>query len=129
MIRQRKSGRGFTLIELLVVMAIIALLLTLAAPRYFQSVQRSREAVLKEDLHLMREAIDKHYADTGKYPANLEDLVTKKYLRRIPVDPITESATTWVLVDPPDKPGSRAVFDVRSGAPGKSLGGTPYGEL
>ncbi len=129
MIRQRKSGRGFTLIELLVVMAIIALLLTLAAPRYFQSVQRSREAVLKEDLHLMRDAIDKHYADTGKYPANLEDLVTKKYLRRIPVDPITESATTWVLVDPPDKPGSRAVFDVRSGAPGKSLGGTPYGEL
>ena len=129
MIRQRKSGRGFTLIELLVVMAIIALLLTLAAPRYFQSVQRSREAVLKEDLHLMREAIDKHYADTGKYPANLEDLVTKKYLRRIPVDPITESATTWVLVDPPDKPGSRVVFDVRSGAPGKSLAGTPYGEL
>jgi general secretion pathway protein G len=129
MIRQRKSGRGFTLIELLVVMAIIALLLTLAAPRYFQSVQRSREAVLKEDLHLMREAIDKHYADTGKYPANLEDLVTKKYLRRIPVDPITESATTWVLVDPPDKPGSRAVFDVRSGAPGKSLAGTPYGEM
>jgi general secretion pathway protein G len=129
MIRQRKSGRGFTLIELLVVMAIIALLLTLAAPRYFQSVQRSREAVLKENLHLMRDAIDKHYADTGKYPANLEDLVTKKYLRRIPVDPITESATTWVLVDPPDKPGSRAVFDVRSGAPGKSLGGTPYGEL
>jgi general secretion pathway protein G len=129
MIRQRKSGRGFTLIELLVVMAIIALLLTLAAPRYFQSVQRSREAVLKEDLHLMREAIDKHYADTGKYPANLEDLVTKKYLRRIPVDPITESATTWVLVDPPDKPGSRAVFDVRSGAPGKSLAGAPYGEM
>jgi general secretion pathway protein G len=129
MIRQRRSGLGFTLIELLVVMAIIALLLTLAAPRYFQSVQRAREAVLKEDLHLMREAIDKHYADTGKYPANLEELVTKKYLRRIPVDPITESATTWVLVDPPDKPGSGVVFDVRSGAPGKSLAGTPYGEL
>ncbi len=129
MIQQRKSGRGFTLIELLVVMAIIALLLTLAAPRYFQSVQRSREAVLKEDLHLMRDAIDKHYADTGKYPANLEELVTKKYLRRIPVDPITESATTWVIVDPPDKPDTRVVYDVRSGAPGKSIGGTPYGEF
>ena len=129
MIQQRKSSRGFTLIELLVVMAIIALLLTLAAPRYFQSVQRSREAVLKEDLHLMRDAIDKHYADTGKYPANLEELVTKKYLRRIPVDPITESATTWVIVDPPDKPDARVVFDVRSGAPGKSIGGTPYGEF
>ena len=129
MIQQRKSGRGFTLIELLVVMAIIALLLTLAAPRYFQSVQRSREAVLKEDLHLMRDAIDKHYAETGKYPANLEELVTKKYLRRIPVDPITESATTWVIVDPPDKPDTRVVYDVRSGAPGKSIGGTPYGEF
>jgi general secretion pathway protein G len=129
MTRQRKSGRGFTLIELLVVMAIIALLLTLAAPRYFQSVQRSREAVLKEDLHLMRDAIDKHYADTGKYPANLDELVTKKYLRRIPVDPITESATTWVIVDPPDKPDTRVVYDVRSGAPGKSIGGTPYGEF
>lgn len=129
MIQQRKSGRGFTLIELLVVMAIIALLLTLAAPRYFQSVQRSREAVLKEDLHLMRDAIDKHYADTGKYPANLEELVTKKYLRRIPVDPITESATTWVIVDPPNKPDTRVVYDVRSGAPGKSIGGTPYGEF
>lgn len=129
MIQQRKSGRGFTLIEILVVMAIIALLLTLAAPRYFQSVQRSREAVLKEDLHLMRDAIDKHYADTGKYPANLEELVTKKYLRRIPVDPITESATTWVIVDPPDKPDTRVVYDVRSGAPGKSIGGTPYGEF
>jgi general secretion pathway protein G len=110
-------------------MAIIALLLTLAAPRYFQSVQRSREAVLKEDLHLMREAIDKHYADTGKYPATLDDLVTKKYLRRVPVDPITESATTWVIVEPPDKPGTSAVYDVRSGAPGTSLGGSPYGEF
>jgi general secretion pathway protein G len=126
---RRRSGWGFTLIELLVVMAIIALLLTLAAPRYFQSVQRSREAVLKEDLHLMRDAIDKHYADTGKYPATLDDLVTKKYLRRVPVDPITESATTWVIVEPPDKPGTSAVYDVRSGAPGTSLGGSPYGEF
>jgi general secretion pathway protein G len=129
MMRQRKFGRGFTLIELLVVMAIIALLLTLAAPRYFQSVQRSREAVLKQDLHLMRDAINQHYADTGKYPASLDDLVTKKYLRRVPVDPITESATTWVIVEPPEKPDARVVYDVRSGAPGKSLGGTPYGEL
>jgi general secretion pathway protein G len=126
---QRRRGRGFTLIELLVVMAIIALLLTLAAPRYFQSVQRSREAVLKEDLHLMRDAIDKHYADTGKYPATLDELVTKKYLRRVPVDPITESATTWVIMAPPDKPDANVVYDVRSGAPGASLTGTPYGEL
>jgi len=127
--RRRTGRRGFSLIELLVVMAIIALLLTLAAPRYFQSVQRSREAVLKEDLHLMRDAIDKHVADSGKYPASLEDLVTKKYLRRIPVDPITEKATSWVIVEPPDKSGSQLVYDVRSGAPGKSLGGTPYAEF
>lgn len=133
MARGRKTGSGFTLIELLVVMAIVALLLTLAAPRYFQSVQRSREAVLKENLHLMRDAIDKHYADTGKYPATLDELVTKKYLRRVPLDPITESTTTWVIVEPPgDKPGTtqqRGVYDVRSGAEGKSLTGTPYGEL
>jgi general secretion pathway protein G len=137
MSQRQKGRRGFTLIELLVVMAIIALLLTLAAPRYFQSVQRSREAVLREDLHLMRDAIDKHYADTGKYPATLEDLVSKRYLRRVPVDPITESATTWVLVEPPDKPGAQGgqaqgapgVYDVRSGAQGKSLSGTPYGEM
>ncbi|MFO1206582.1 MAG: prepilin-type N-terminal cleavage/methylation domain-containing protein [Burkholderiales bacterium] len=134
MARARRTGRGFTLIELLVVMAIVALLLTLAAPRYFQSVQRSREAVLKQDLHLMRDAIDKHYADTGKYPATLDELVTKKYLRRVPVDPITESATTWVIVEPPsNKPGAtteqQGVYDVRSGAEGKALTGTPYGEL
>jgi general secretion pathway protein G len=126
---RRRSRQGFTLIELLVVMAIIALLLTLAAPRYFQSVQRSREAVLKEDLHLMRDAIDKHYADTGKYPATLDDLVTKKYLRRLPVDPITESTATWVIVKPPDKPEAQGVYDVRSGAPGNSLAGTPYSEF
>lgn len=126
----RRSGRsGFTLVELLVVMAIISLLLSLAAPRYFHSVQRSREAVLKEDLHLMRDAIDKHYADTGKYPANLEELVTKKYLRRIPVDPITDSASTWQIVAPPDKPDVKGVYDVRSGAPGKSLAGPPYAEF
>lgn len=123
------GGKGFTLVELLVVLAIISLLLTIAAPRYFHSVQRSREAVLKEDLHLMRDAIDKHYADTGKYPPNLEELVTKKYLRRLPSDPITESSSTWVIVYPPDKPDAKVVYDVRSGAPGNSLDGKPYAEF
>ena len=120
-----RRGAGFTLIELLVVMCIIALLLAVAVPRYFHSVARAREAVLKENLTLIRDALDKHYSDTGAYPPNMETLVTKKYLRRLPEDPLTESATTWVLI-PPDKSGKGGVFDVKSGAPGNSLAGEPY---
>jgi general secretion pathway protein G len=120
--------RGFTLIELLVVMAIIATLLSLVAPRYFASLEKSKEAVLKQNLRVMREAIDQHYADREKYPETLEELVSKKYLRTIPPDPITESATTWV-VTAPENPELGAVYDVRSGAEGKTQDGTPYGEL
>jgi general secretion pathway protein G len=116
---------GFTLIELLVVMSIIALLLALAVPRYFHSVSRAREAVLKENLTLIRDALDKHYADTGSYPANMEALVARKYLRKVPEDPVTESASTWVLI-PPEKAQKGGVFDVRSGAPGNSLSGDAY---
>lgn len=122
----RPSG-GFTLIELLVVMAIIALLLTIAVPRYFHSTDRAREAVLKQDLAQVRDAIDKFYGDRGRYPDALEDLVTGKYLRRIPPDPITESAQTWMTV-PPAEIGKGAVYDIKSGAPGTALDGTPYGE-
>jgi general secretion pathway protein G len=120
--------RGFTLIELLVVMAIIATLLSLVAPRYFASLEKSKETVLKQNLRVMREAIDQHYADREKYPETLEELVSKKYLRTIPPDPITESATTWV-VTAPENPELGAVYDVRSGAEGKTQDGTPYGEL
>lgn len=121
------SPKGFTLIELLVVMAIIATLLTIAVPRYFHSVEKSREAVLRENLSTMRDAIDKYYGDNGQYPDVLEALVAKKYLRAIPPDPITETAATWVPVPPPeaDKGG---VFDVKSGAPGKGLDGTAYAD-
>jgi general secretion pathway protein G len=122
-----RSRRGFTLMELMVVMAIIASLLTLALPRYFHSVERSREAVLKQDLTIMRDAIDKFLADLGRYPLTLEELAEKRYLRKVPPDPITESATTWVTVPPPDGNTSReGVYDVRSGAPGNSLDGEPY---
>jgi general secretion pathway protein G len=121
----RIEGRGFTLIELLVVMAIIATLLTIAVPRYFHSVERSKEAVLKQDLATMRDAIDKYYGDTGKYPDALEDLVSKKYLRNIPADPITESATTWVIV-PPQDTAQGGVYDVKSGAPGNGQDGSAY---
>ncbi|MDD5330556.1 MAG: prepilin-type N-terminal cleavage/methylation domain-containing protein [Sulfuricella sp.] len=117
--------RGFTLVELLVVLAIIATLMSLVTPRYTGSVDKAKEAVLREDLASLREAIDKHYGDTGKYPASLDDLVSKRYIRRVPVDPITDSAATWILLPPPD-PQKGAVFDVKSGAPGKSRDGTPY---
>ena len=89
--------RGFTLIEVLVVMAIVATLLSLVAPRYFAVLERSREATLRHDLATMRDAIDRYYGDKGVYPDTLGDLVTARYLRAIPNDPVTESAQTWVV--------------------------------
>lgn len=117
--------RGFTLIELLVVMTIIALLLTIAVPRYFGSVDRTKEAVLRENLTTLRESLDKFYADTGKYPASLDELVTRRYLRKIPVDPITDSDASWVIL-PPDDPKKGAVYDVKSGARSKARDGTDF---
>jgi general secretion pathway protein G len=120
---------GFTLIELLVVMAVIATLLTLAIPRYFSSVDRSKEAVLRENLNTVRDAIDKFHADRGRYPDSLPDLVTKRYLRSVPMDPIAESDSAWVIVPPPQGVGDGAVYDVRSGAQGSTLDGKAYSEL
>jgi general secretion pathway protein G len=125
-IRCRK-WRGFTLVELLVVIAIVGTLLTIAVPRYFASVERSREAVLKENLAVMRDALQKYYADKGKYPERLEELAAAKYLRRIPVDPMTSSSETWVAVPPKDS-DKGGVYDVQSGASGKGLDGTAYSE-
>jgi general secretion pathway protein G len=127
MVRRVRPRRGFTLVELLVVMAIIAVLLTLAVPRYFGSLDKSKEAVLKEDLFQLRDAIGKYYGDKGKYPDSLEALATEKYLRKVPVDPITESATSWVVVSPED-PQKGAVYDVKSGAQGKASDGSVYAE-
>jgi len=118
---------GFTLIELLVVLAIIATLLMLAVPRYFASQDRAREAVLKENLFQMRDAIGKYYADKGRYPESLETLASEKYLRAVPVDPVTDSAATWVPVAPQDLQQS-GVADVRSGAQGQALDGTLYAD-
>ncbi len=117
--------RGFTLLELLVVMAIIATLLTIAVPRYMHSLQRSREAVLMQDLTTLRESIDKFYGDTGKYPPTLAVLVEKHYLRSIPVDPIARAADKWILVSSED-PEDNGVKDVRSGAEGSGENGAPY---
>ena len=122
----RALRRGFTLIELLVVMAIIATLLSIAAPRYLRSLDDAREAALKSNLAQMREAIDHFHADRGSYPQALPELVEKRYLRAIPVDPITESTQTWQLLSAPgDEPGS-TIYDIRSGATGTSRLGEPY---
>jgi general secretion pathway protein G len=118
---------GFTLIELLVVMAVIALLLSLASPRYFNSVEKAKEAVLRENLHLMRNALDKYYGDNGSYPDSLDSLVSRRYLRNVPPDPITGENTTWIVV-PPDDPAKGGVFDVKSGAEGTARDGSAYKE-
>lgn len=125
----RHSGRvsGFTLIELLVVLAIIATLLAIAAPRYFRSVDHSKEVALKQSLAVMRDAIDKFHGDQGVYPESLEVLVEKRYLRSIPVDPITESATTWQITAPAEQNKGK-VYDVKSGAEGRAANGTAYKE-
>jgi general secretion pathway protein G len=119
---------GFTLIELLVVLAIIATLLTLVIPRYFGSVDRSKEVVLKQSLATVRDAIDKHFGDTGRYPDSLQELVDKRYIRSLPVDPVTESTTTWEIVPPAD-PAKGGVYDIHSGAPGLASNGRPFSEL
>ena len=122
-----RRAHGFTLIEILVVLAILALLLSIAAPRYFGSVDRSKATVLKQNLFQIRESLDRYFADTGRYPDSLEDLVTKHYLRSAPVDPVTGSATSWIVVPPQDvKKG--AVYDVKSGAPGTARDGSAYSD-
>jgi general secretion pathway protein G len=120
--------RGFTLIELLVVLAIVALLLTLAVPRYFPSIDSAKETVLIDNLRNTREVIDQFYADRGRYPDSLEQLVEKKYLRSLPVDPVTDSSSTWILT-PPEDATKGNVYGIRSGAPGNSRSGKPYSEL
>jgi general secretion pathway protein G len=124
----RPSTRaGFSLVELLVVLAIIALLVSIVAPRAIGGVARAEEAALRQDLAIMRDALDKHYSDAGRYPAALQELVTKRYLRSIPPDPLTKSNATWITVAPAD-PEKGAVYDVRSGAPGAGSNGLPYAQ-
>lgn len=124
-----KARGGFTLIELIVVLTIISLLLTIATPHYFHSVQRAKESALKQDLATLRDAIDKFYSDQGKYPDALAELISKRYLRTLPQDPLTQSMETWVtLTPPPDASVPGQVYDVRSGAPGNAGDGTAYAE-
>ena len=120
----RRLWRAFTLIELLVVLAIIATLLTIVVPKYFGQTDKARETVLRENLSMMRDSIDRFRADQGHYPQTLDELVQQRYLREVPMDTVTQSRTTWKLVPAPDgKPG---VYDVHSGANGKAKDGSEY---
>ena len=119
----RSRRLGFTLIELLVVLAIMASLLTLVVPRYFQQTDRAQETVLKHNLVAVRDGIDKFFADTGRYPATLNELVERKYLRELPLDPITNRRDSWQIIPPENGNG---VYDLKSGAEGKGNDGTPF---
>jgi len=126
-----RGGAGFTLIELITVVAIISILAAMALPQYKVAIIQSREAVLKENLFRLRDVIDQYYVDKGKYPASLEALVEEGYLRRLPVDTITQAAD-WVTVPAEleaDRPGEEpGVYDVKSASTETSLSGTSYGE-
>jgi general secretion pathway protein G len=127
-----RSVRGFTLIELLIVMSLIVILTSIGLKAYSTSVQRGREAVLKEDLYRMRDAIDQFYVDKGKYPVDLTELVGSQYLRSVPTDPMTLSADSWQLIpaepDPNNPSADIGIFDVKSGSEGVAIDGSKYAE-
>ena len=122
-----KSGargqHGFTLLELMIVVSIIGILATLAVPTYQSSVVKAREAALRQDLSTLRDVLDQHKADQGKYPPSLSALVSAGYLRGIPKDPFTGATTTWQEISDPVEKG---VVDVFSGAEFVGTDGTPY---
>ncbi|MCV2353690.1 prepilin-type N-terminal cleavage/methylation domain-containing protein [Paucibacter sp. B2R-40] len=124
-----RKASGFTLIELIVVMAIVALLASIAAPRYFNSLQKSKETALRSSLSTMRDALDQFAADKGRYPDTLEELATARYIREIPEDPLTGSREAWVvLAPPPDAVATGQVYDVRSGAAGRASDGRLFAD-
>lgn len=130
-----KTKRGFTLIELMIVVTIVGILAAIAAPNYQWGIIKAREAVLREDLYTMRSTIDQYYADQGKYPESLQELVDNKnkYLRDVPKDPFTRSKDTWVVSAPPatettDGGATGGVYDVHSGSTLIGSDGVPYNE-
>jgi len=123
-----KQIRAFTLIELLVVLSIIAVLLSLSVPRYFQSVDYSKEAILIENLRTVRETIDKFYGDAGRYPESLDELVDKRYLRSLPMDPVVGNATDWIVIPPPAGDKGK-VYNLHSSASGVTRDGLAFSNL
>jgi general secretion pathway protein G len=131
-VKERGAQSGFTLIELLVVISMIAILAAMGMVQYKNSIRRAEETTLKHDLFHMRDAIDQYYADKGKYPASLDALVSDGYMRKIPEDPITRSASTWQTIpaepDPSNPSADTGIYDVKSGAQGTSLDGSAYSD-
>ena len=132
LITPTRSARGFTLIELLVVISMISILAAMGVAQYRNSVRRTEEATLKKALFEMRDLIDQYYADKGKYPTSLDALVSDGYMRKIPIDPITDSADTWQTTpaepDPANPSAEPGVYNVTSGATGTALDGTNYSD-
>ncbi len=120
---------GFTLIEVLIVITIIGILITLAQPGYNRAVLAAKEATLKENLFILRDRLDQFYADNGKYPAALTELADKRYIRKVPVDPITGSAESWSVVNATDEQGQQAgIMDIHSGSDRTAIDGTRYSD-
>jgi general secretion pathway protein G len=128
----KRRPSGFTLIELMVVMSLIVVLATIGLTTYTNSVTRAKEAVLKEDLFRMRDAIDQYYADKNRYPSSLDELVSEKYLRALPVDPFTNTVDTWQTVMSEPEPGNTTetpgIYDVKSGSERTAIDGSMYSE-
>lgn len=121
-----KHQSAFTFIELMMVMAMIATIISIAMPRYFDGYERTKETALKQNLKEIREAIDHYHEDKGSYPLTLESLVTERYLRFIPIDPETDSPETWQLILSSETDGTRGITDIASGATTFAKDGTPY---
>ena len=119
------NNKGFTLIEIFIVLALLAILASIAVPIYNESLLKARETVLKENLYQVRDAIDKHYGDKGVYPQNLPALVDSRYIRALPIDPMTNSTEGWEEVYADDGGG---ISDIKSGSSGVGRDGTPYNE-